>query len=260
VPKAKILLIAILCLILAWLSICNPPILNSLRLSAVSIFTLPLRLAHTGSLNLKNFIEAKLYSKWIEENTELKGQIEELSFELTKLKELETENNRLKDLLEFKKQAAKSGIPARVIGMDSALLSRSIVIGKGRKDGIETGMAVISKSGVVGRVVESGSRISRVMLLDDPDFRLGVIIQRTREQALFVGGPHGTARIIYLSTNSDAKEGDAIISFSSNKIFPKGLLLGYVKDVKSEDILLYKSAAVKVAVDYSRLEEVLCIE
>lgn len=253
-PKAKILLIAILCLIVIWLSICNPPILYRLRLSAVSIFTLPLRLANTGSLNLKNFMEAKLYSKWIKENTELKGRIEELSFELTKLKELEAESKRLTDLLEFKKETAKAGIPARVIGMDSALFFRSIVIDKGKTDGIEIGMAVVSKRGVVGRVVESDSRISRVMLLDDPDFRLGVIIQRTREQALFVGGPHGTARIIYLSTNSDAKEGDAVISFSSNRMFPKGLLVGYVRDV------MYESAGVKVAVDYSRLEEVLCVK
>lgn len=259
-PKVKITSIVILILFLVWLSLYNPPILNRVRLSAVNLFTLPLRITQTVSRKAKNYLEIRLYNKWIRENVELRNRLKEQSFELAKLKELESENERLMNLLEFKRQSAERSISASVIGMDSALLSRSIIIDRGRRDGIQAGMAVISKKGIVGRVADSSSSISRVMLLEDPDFRLGVIVQRTREQGLFVGGPYGKSKIIYLEAGSDVKEGDAVVSFPSTSAFPKGLLLGHIKDVESEGISLYKSATVEISVDYSRLEEVLCVK
>lgn len=259
-PKVKIALIAVLIFLLIWFSVYNPPFLDKFRLSVISVVTLPLRLAYVGSFALKDFMEARLYSKWIRQNRVLKNRIDELSFEMAKLKELEAENARLKEVLEFKQQYSKDSVPARIVGMDSAILSRSVIIDRGESDGISSGVAVISKSGVVGRVIEAKLRLSRVMLLEDPDFRLGAVVQRTRERALFVGGPRGRAKIIYLGPNSDVKEGDVVTSFPSHKKFPKGLLLGYVDKIDSNSIVMYKSATVRTAVDYSRLEEVLCIK
>jgi len=260
VPKAKIALIAVLIFLLVWLSIYNPPFLDRFRLSVIRVVTLPLRLAYVASFAVKDFMEARIHSKWIRQNRVLKNRINELSFEMAKLKELEAESARLKELLEFKRQYSKKSVPARIVGMDSAILSRSVIIDKGESDGIGSGMAVISKSGIVGRVIEVNARLSRVMLLEDPDFRLGAVVQRTRERALFVGGPRPRARIIYLGPNSDVREGDVVTSFPSHKRFPKGLLLGYVDKIDSNGIVMYKSATVRTAVDYSRLEEVLCIE
>jgi len=260
VSKAKKVLIVISVLLLIWLIIYTPPFLNKLRLSSVNLFRIPLRIARVSSRNTKNFIEVRIYNKWITQNKKLKRELKEFSHKITKLKELEAENERLKKLLEFKSRFPKKSVPARIIGMDLAPLTKSIVIDKGKKDGIVTGMAVIAQEGVVGKVVETNSNISRVMLLEDPDFRLGAIVQRTRERGLFVGTSHGEVKIIYLAPDSDVKVGDKIVSFPNNKMFPKGLLLGYVKDIKAGNTSLHSAAAVNLSVDYSRLEEVLCIK
>jgi len=260
VSKAKIVLIAISILLLIWLIVSTPPFLSKLKLSSVNLFRIPLRIAKVSSHNIKNYIEARVYSKWVTQNRELKRELKEFSHKITRLEELEAENKRLKKLLEFKSQFPKKTVPARIIGMDLAPLAKSIVIDRGKRDGIVAGMAVIAQEGVVGKVVETNSSISRVMLLEDPDFRLGAIVQRTREQGLFVGTSCGVAKIIYLTPDSDVKVGDKIVSFPNNKMFPKGLLLGYLKDIKTENTSLYSSATVNLSVDYSRLEEVLCIK
>jgi len=75
-----------------------------------------------------------------------------------------------------------------------------------------------------------------------------------------VGGPYGKAKLVYLDPDADIEEGDAIVSFSSDENFPKGLLLGYVLKVVDGDGSLNKSAVIKIAVDCSQLEEVLCIK
>jgi len=258
--KTRTISIGVLVLLFIWLSLYNPPCLSRFRLAGVNLFTLPLRASSVISRKAKNFIGPRLYSKWVRENLRLKEQLGRFSFEITRLKELEDENERLRALLDFQQGLSVASISAEVIGSDSALLSRSIIIDRGRRDNLKFGMAVISEEGVVGRIVDLNSNISRVMILEDPDFRLGVVIQRTREHGLFVGGPRGKARVVYLDPDSDVKKGDAVTSFPSNRLFPKGLLLGYVEEVEDIDAALHKSAVVRMAVDYSRLEEVLCIE
>jgi len=260
VSKAKVAFTIVAFSLLILLAIYSPPILSKTRFSTISLLRFPLRIALLVSRNTRDYAADKLYSKSVKENVELKNRLSEFSSEITKLGELEAENKRLKELLDFKDQAYESGIPARVIGIESAPLSKIMFIDRGKRDGIQTGMAVISKQGVVGKIIDAGPGSSKVILLGDMELRLGVIIQRTREQGLFIGGAGGRAKVIYLAPDSDAKEGDAIVSNSSRAFFPKGLLIGYVNGVKNEPISLYKYATVDIAVDYSRLEEVLCIK
>jgi rod shape-determining protein MreC len=176
------------------------------------------------------------------------------------MKELEAENTRLQRLLEFKAQFSRTSIPAKVIGRDSSLLSRTLLIDQGKKSGVEVGMAAISRQGVVGRITETNTTVSRVMLLEDPDLRLGVIIQRTREHGLLVGGRNGSANVIYLDPNSDVKKDDVIVSYPSSITFPKGLFIGYVEDIRVHGAALYKMATIRFAADCANVEEVLCIK
>lgn len=258
--KAKIVVIIISVSLLIWLSIYAPPFLSKTKLSLLGIFKPPLRIAQGISGRTRLFLASKLYSGCIRENAELKNRMAELAFQISKTKELESENKRLKELLDFKIQQPKKAIAARVIGRDFSLLSRTILIDRGKKDGIKIGSAVITKKGLIGKIVEAESNTSRAMLLKDPNFRLGVIIQRTREQGLFVGGLDDMAKVIYLSPNTQVEKGDAVISCPMSGIFPKGLLIGYLKDIAEEETALYKFATVDMAVDSFDAEEVLCTE
>jgi rod shape-determining protein MreC len=98
-----------------------------------------------------------------------------------------------------------------------------------------------------------------VLLITDPNLKVGVMIRRNRQGGIMVGRPGGRCKIIYISLDSDAKAGDKIITAGFGSVFPKGILIGDVEKVGREEGRLYKYAVVRPSQDLSKLEEVLCI-
>lgn len=169
------------------------------------------------------------------------------------------ENERLRGLLGFQKNIPFTSIAARVIGRDPSNWSNSIIIDKGSSGNIKQNMAVMSTRGLVGRVVEVGKSTSKVLLITDPDLKVGVIIRRNRQGGVMLGHPGGRCKVVYISLDSDAKAGDKIITAGFGSVFPKGILIGEIEKVAKDEGRLYKYAIVKPSEDLSKLEEVLCI-
>lgn len=169
------------------------------------------------------------------------------------------ENERLKILLNFRKDIPYTTIPAQVIGRDPSNWSNSVIIDKGLNQGIKENMAVMSMRGLVGRIVEAGKNSSKVILITDPDMKVGVLIRRNRQGGVLVGQPGGRCRIIYIALDSDARQGDKVMTAGFGSVFPKGLLIGDIEKVGKEEGRLYKYAILKPSQDLSKLEEVLCI-
>jgi len=194
------------------------------------------------------------------EKNELKHEIAELRNKLVKREEILLENRRLRELLGFKKDLNRPSIAASVIGRDPNSWSSVVFIDKGAPDGVTMDMVVISGEGLVGRVRESGKVISKVMLINDIDSKVGAVIQHSREAGLLVGTPQGECKIVYLPLDSEVKAGDKVMTSGTGGVYPKGLLIGEVIKVEKERGGLYGSATVKPACRLSKLEEVLCIK
>ena len=113
---------------------------------------------------------------------------------------------------------------------------------------------------LVGRVREAGKVMSKVMLINDIESKVGAIIQKNRDQGLLVGTPEGRCKLIYLAMDSDVEKGDKVMTSGMGGIFPKGLLIGQVTDVDKEQGRLYRYAIVEPSSELSKLEEVLCIK
>jgi rod shape-determining protein MreC len=126
-------------------------------------------------------------------------------------------------------------------------------------DGLSRNRAVISTKGLVGRIVELGKRSAKVLLITDPNSKVGVMIQRNRQGGILVGTPDGKCRMIYIALDSDVAAGDRVLTAGLGSIFPKDVLVGEVVSVDKEPGRLYKYAVIKTAEDLSRMEEVLCI-
>jgi len=169
------------------------------------------------------------------------------------------ENARLKNLLNFQKTISYVSIAAEVIGRDPSNWSNSIIIDKGTSNGIKQNMAVMSMRGLVGRIVEAGRNSSKVLLITDPNLKVGVMILRNRQGGVMVGRPGGRCKVVYISLDSDAKAPDKIMTAGFGSVFPKGILIGSIEKVGKEEGRLYKYAIVKPSQDLSKLEEVLCI-
>ncbi len=183
-----------------------------------------------------------------------------LSRRIDELKILSDENERLKNFINFRKNIPYYTVPASIIGRDPSNWSNSIIIDKGSGDGVRQNRAVLSTKGLVGRVLEVGRRSAKILLISDPNSKVGVMIQRNRQGGILTGRPDGRCKMIYISLDSDVAPGDKVITAGLGEIFPKGVLVGEVIKVDKEPGRLYKYAVVKTADDLSRLEEVLCIK
>ncbi|MGD0336764.1 MAG: rod shape-determining protein MreC [Candidatus Omnitrophota bacterium] len=169
------------------------------------------------------------------------------------------ENERLKQLLNFKKKSNFRVIPVRVIGRSPDSWSSTVIIDKGRYDGIKQGMPAITYVGLAGRVVEAGQFISKILLINDPALGVSALIQRSRQEGL-VSGTLGNYLIMkYLPEDADIKVKDNVITSGLNAIYPKGLLIGTVVSIGQEFSGLSRYAVIRPAVNLANLEELFIV-
>lgn len=177
--------------------------------------------------------------------------------------ELLWENARLRHWLQLKDQmpaSLRGRILARVLGRSPLTWNRTFLIDKGMRDQIRVNMLVLSGEAVVGKVIESGASVSKVQLLSDPNFRMGVLLRRTRQAGVLFGTLSGECRLKYLSLDAEVQEGDVVETAGFGGLFPKGLLVGRIEKIWREPGQVYQTARVKPLADPSRLEEVICVE
>ncbi|MBI2088586.1 MAG: rod shape-determining protein MreC [Deltaproteobacteria bacterium] len=193
------------------------------------------------------------------ENRQLRERIQELAAERNRLLEVEATNQRLRELLAFRSQLPSASLTASVIGSSASTWFRSLTLDKGSADGVVKGMAVVSPTGVVGQVVSVTSRSARVLLLTDPHSGVDVIVQRSRARGIVAGSLDNGPVMKYVKRSEDVEIGDRLITSGVDGVFPKGLLVGTVTKVRKKSFGLFQFVGVDLAVDPSRIEEVLAV-
>lgn len=194
------------------------------------------------------------------ENRELKSRVDRLTFENSLLVERLKSYQRLDRLLTFPGLDTAAFEAARVIGRDTTDRVKVIIINKGSNHGIEEGMPVVTSLGLVGRVAGVSWRASKVLLITDVRSAIDAIAQDSREGMVVVGTSSPLLEARYLDGAADVKEGDKIISSGLGGVFPKGMLIGALTDVRRKRGALFLSARVAPFVDLNGLEEVLVIK
>ena len=193
------------------------------------------------------------------ENERLRGRITGLEAERNRLLEVEATSLRLRDLLELRSQLPAGSVTAAVIGNSASTWFHSFVLDKGSADGVLKGMAVVSLVGVVGQVVAVTSRSAKVLLMTDPHSGVDVIVQRSRARGIVSGSLDSAPILKYAKRSEYIQEGDRLITSGLDGIFPKGLLVGTITKVRKKTFGLFQYVEVALAVDPSRIEEVLVV-
>jgi len=255
--KRKIFITFAVIAFLAFLVINSRNISSSGRTDLSDTVNLPLQAAHGASKGMGRFLP---FASYRQENARLRGEIDLLKRKAEELKPVYDENQLLKEILNFKKSVPFATIAAEVIGRDPTNWSHSLIINKGLTHGIRQNKAALSTRGLVGRVLEVGKYSSRILLITDPNSKVGVVIRRNRQGGMLVGRPDGMCKMIYIALDSDAAKGDRVITAGLSGAFPKGILVGQIVEVGRESGRLYKYAIVRPAQDMTMLEEVLCIQ
>lgn len=199
-----------------------------------------------------------------DELSALRDENKELRLRQLALEEIREENIRLRRLLNFKqtRDDMDDAFAARVIGRNPSQWFASVVINRGRDDGVKTGMVVINSYGLVGKIVSVSKNSAVVRLLTDPNSGVGVTVQRSRDQGVITGqlADNQTLLIRFFSREADIQPGDVVVSSGRlSRQFPDGIPIGTVAAVSDAQYGLLKQAIVHPFVDFNRLEEVLII-
>lgn len=190
---------------------------------------------------------------------QLTERVSELEQKQVQMLELEKENDRLRKLLDFKKTLPSKTVAARVIGWDLVPWRKTILIDKGSRQGVKKRMAVVNSEGLVGRVIEAGPFSSRVILLIDPESRVSAVLEESRDLAVAEGDGSSRLRVTHIDRESPVKVGNLVLSSGLGGIYPKGILIGKVEMVGTEKESLELFGLARPFVNFSKLEEVLCI-
>jgi rod shape-determining protein MreC len=192
------------------------------------------------------------------ENDALRRELAAAQVETQRQRALADRTRSLENILQLSNSIELRTTAAEIIGAAASPDFRTVTIDKGAIHGVHVDMAVLAPKGVVGRVVVSGPRASRVQLLVDRNAAAGALVERSRAQGVVVGAGEDRLRLEYVSEISDVAVGDTIVTSGIDGIYPKGFVIGRV-DVVEKNGVTYRTIGIQPAVDFSTLEDVLVV-
>lgn len=159
-------------------------------------------------------------------NKELETENRKMRFQLANLYQVQKENQQLKELLSYVKELEYEYVSAKVVGNASGPFTRSSLINAGEDNKVMKGQAVVVDGGVVGRIVESGSKSSRILLITDINSKVPVISIDSRERSILSGNNSENPKLIYLPKDSKIKDNEVIVTSGDGETLPAGLMVG----------------------------------
>jgi len=193
------------------------------------------------------------------ENETLNKSLNELIEKNNQLHEIELANTRLRELLNFQQTLTHQVVAAEVIGKDPSGWFKTVIIDKGRSDGLQKGLAVVLPTGIAGQVIEVSGHYAKVMLIIDPNSAVDALVQRSRARGIIKGASEDQCRFEYVLRKNDVQIGDTVIASGLDGVYPKGLRIGRVSDLSERSSDIFYEITVTPFVDYEKLEEVLVI-
>jgi rod shape-determining protein MreC len=172
------------------------------------------------------------YVGLMDEIDRLKAENEQLKQWEWRAKLLETNNARLRSLLNAVEEPALHFITGSVIADARGPFLRSALINLGRDNGVRIGYAVINGDGLIGRTVDAGASVSRVLLLTDLNSRIPVLVGPGGVRALASGDNSAELRLDFLPDGASLYPGDEVYTSGSDGVLPRGLRVGVVRGSK----------------------------
>lgn len=199
-----------------------------------------------------------------QENKELNDKISKLESTVERYKAYQTENERLRNMLDLKDTYKDFELTAaNVTGKDSSRWFLSLTLDKGTDDGLNMSDTVITNEGLVGHITDIGTNWARVTTILDSQSTVAVIVERTDDLATVDGdidlAESGLCKMTYISKDSALTVGDVIKTSGLGGVYPKGLNVGKIKEIHPENQGVSQYAEVTPSVNFDRIYEVFVI-
>ncbi|KAF6510199.1 Rod shape-determining protein MreC [Geobacillus stearothermophilus] len=200
------------------------------------------------------------------ENELLKARLEEYAALETEVEALRQENERLRALLD-KKESLRDfvSIQATVIGRNPDRWRETIIINKGEQHGVKKDMAVITPAGLVGKVQHASQFTSTVQLLSalDQNNRISAYVQGNENVFGLIEGYDSKRRELILGEipiDAKVKEKQKVLTSGLGGVFPKGLPIGEVTEVKPDQYGLTQVIYVKPFANLYDVDDVMIVK
>ena len=188
------------------------------------------------------------YEKLLEQNKELRRELQQMKSWKEAALQLEQENARLLDLNQLRVDSKLTHVSGIVIADSGSPFRQSVLLNIGSRDGIKDGWAAMDGLGLVGRISGVGSVTSRVILLTDTASQIPVIIQPSGQRAILMGDNSFAPPVDFIENIDLVRPGDRIVTSGRGGVLPAGLLVGTLALDPNNRL------RVRLAADYERLE------
>lgn len=199
------------------------------------------------------------------ENTKLRETIDKLNSERTEYLRLKNENEDLKNVLKMKEQLSEFEFEgANVIAKDTGSLFNIFLTDKGSTSGIGYNMPVITSKGLVGKVAQAQPFSSKIISIIEDGSAVSAIVSKSRDLVVVKGeaklAKEGFCKLVYIPEDLDLSQGDKIETSGMGGIYPKGIIIGTVKEVRTGESDLDRYAIIEPAADLRRLSQVVILK
>jgi rod shape-determining protein MreC len=190
---------------------------------------------------------------------DLEGQVSNLIVENARLKDLESENQKLREYLNFFNQNKFNYVLANVTSqenfLDSVKYGQNIIINKGSKNNLIPGLVVVNGQGVViGKVLEAREDSAQVCLLINNSCKLAVsILNQNRTIGVTEGDLGLTVKINFVGQTEKINENDIVVTSGLEKNIPAGLVLGRVSQLNNNENDVWQNISVEPLVNFDNL-------
>ncbi len=194
------------------------------------------------------------------ENEELKLRLARTEVALQNARMAAAEKERLQSLLSLKEQTGYEQVAARVIARDPSVWFNTVTIDRGSSAGVALNMPVVTASGIVGRVIALSPWTAQVMMITDEKAAAGAIVGQLGGSGA-LGSVRGSSEsglmeMRYVSGLQQVDVGDYILTTGQDNIYPPGLRVGEVIQVKHGTATQAHEILIRPGAKLGQLEEV----
>ncbi|HIV85273.1 MAG TPA: rod shape-determining protein MreC [Candidatus Monoglobus merdigallinarum] len=203
---------------------------------------------------------------------ELRNRVDELTRQNTEYEKqllendgMAEENDRLRRMLELRDSNPDLDLTAASVAADEpSNWFSGFTIDKGGNSGLEAGQTVISTDGfLVGKISKVGANWAEVITIIDPGFSAGAMVERSRDLGVAEGDSelryNMQFKLSYLSRATDIQAGDYVTTTGLGGIFPSGIRIGRVAEIKDDTTNMTRYAIVDLSADLRDVREVFVI-
>lgn len=191
------------------------------------------------------------------EVTRLRAELDRRRTEEAQVARTLSEAEEAARLLGLKAQVPLPLQAARVIHSTRQSAFGGYILDQGQDAGLKEDQGVFVPEGIVGRVWSVGPTQAKVLPADAPNAAIAVMLARSRATGILMGLGRGRGEIRYVSNQEVVQPGEAVFTSGLDRVFPRGLLVGWVQEVTKGDLEL--RIRMQLAAPLDRLHLVLLL-